>query len=166
MILEIIEFNKKRNEFKYDEQLEIDMWTEEVREFFDATTTAERIDSILDCQYVKIGTMCKLAYSGKSMDELPYNASVLDLMINVCQRELGDNYLRVINKAEEIVCEINALKVSKLDENGKVIKQANLRNATDEIASMIAAIKVEKKAEDVEFTTDKDGRLVMPKKKK
>lgn len=146
MVQSVIDFNRTRNKFVYDEQLEINMFNEEVREFFDAETLAERVDALIDTMYVKIGTMVKRAYNGLD-DTLPYaHKEVIDLMVASVSDELGQDYTRVIKEAERIVCEINALKVSELDENGKVIKQDNLRNATKEIENMISGLKEETKA--------------------
>lgn len=142
MVKDVIEFNRIRNGFQYIPELECDMFNEEVKEFFNATTLAERVDALIDTMYVKIGTMCKLAFNGLDPDsDMPYpHKEVIDIMVSCVSSELGSNYARVIKEAERIVCEINAQKVSKLDKNGKVIKQKNLRNATDEINNMISEL--------------------------
>ena len=140
MLLEVLEFNKKRNEFRYDSELEVKMFNEEVQEFFDATTTAERVDALIDAMYVKLGTMCKLSYNGLDAEVLPYpHKTTIDIMTNIVQTELGENYLRVIKEAERIVCEINATKGNRLVD-GKVAKVSDIRDATKEIASVIEKI--------------------------
>ena len=145
MLKEVIEFNKARNGFKYDPQLECDMFEEEVQEFFDAKNIAERVDALLDCMFVKLGTMCKLSYNGFDAEVLPYpHKTVIDMMTNVVQTELGENYLRVIKEGERIVCECNKTKLA-LKTEGKVKKTGMTRNATKEIASLIEAILKEKK---------------------
>lgn len=145
MLKEVIEFNRLRNDFKYDTELEQKMFREEVKEFFDAKTTAERVDALIDTMFVKLGTMCKLSYNGFDADDLPYpHKTVIDMMTNVVQQELGDNYLRVIKEAERIVCEINALKpITKTE--GKVKKQSNLRDATKEIDNVLKGLAEEAK---------------------
>ena len=140
MLLEVLEFNKKRNKFRYDSELEVKMFNEEVQEFFDATTTAERVDALIDAMYVKLGTMCKLSYNGLDAEVLPYpHKTTIDIMTNIVQTELGENYLRVIKEAERIVCEINATKGNRLVD-GKVAKVSDIRDATKEIASVIEKI--------------------------
>ena len=141
MLKAVIEFNRKRNGFKYDPQLECDMFNEEVNEFFDATSVAKRIDAVVDAMYVMLGTKCKLAYNGFDAKILPYaHEEVIDMMMSVLQKELGENYMRVITEAQRIVCEINAEKISTLNSDGKVMKQKSLRDATKEIASIMSAI--------------------------
>ena len=143
MLKDIILDLKSRDRYKYDAGLEIDMFNEEVQKFFDASNSAERVRFLLDCMYVKLGTMCKLAYNGFDADDLPYShKTTIDMMTNIVQTELGDNYMRVIKEAERIVCECNAGKGTKL-KNGKVAKDAKVRNATEEIANLLEAISTE-----------------------
>lgn len=150
MLKEVIEFNRLRNGFAYNADLEIEMFNEEVKEFFDADTTHHRVDALIDTQFVKLGTMCKLAYNGLDPEkDMPYpHKDVIDIMMNAVQNELGHNYLRVIKEAERIVCECNAEKNKEKSANGKVSKAGMKRNATIEIASMLAAIKKEEENQD------------------
>ena len=142
MLIEVIDFNKKRNGLSYSPDLEMDMFQEEVKEFFDAVDVAERVDAFVDCAYVKVGTICKMVYNGLDPKELPYPESyAFDIMNDVLTRELGQDFQDVLTKAEEIVCEINALKSNNLDENGKVIKKNITRDATAEIRDYIESLK-------------------------
>lgn len=148
MLKEVVEFNRLRNGFAYDANVEVKMFNEEVREFFDAETIAGRVDGLIDTMFVKLGTMSKLAYNGLDAEELPYpHKTVIDMMTNIVQTELGQNYLRVIKEAERIVCEVNATKGTVLSE-GKVAKAANIRNATVEIHNMISNILKEQEAKE------------------
>lgn len=137
MLKEVYEFNKIRNDFKYDERLERQMYQEEVLEFFDAKTTAERLDALVDCSYVRMGTMCKLGRNGKSVNELPYSKDVESLMVSILVEEIGQELFdRVIRLAEDIVCDCNAKKLLELDSNGKA-KKGDIPNATELIDEML-----------------------------
>lgn len=139
MIKECIEFNKKRNKFKYDSKLEVSMFKEEVQEFFEANTLAEKIDAYIDARYVHLGTVLKLGYNGLNTKDLPYDDSVIEIMLMTIQEDIPkrETLLKVISKAEQIVCDCNAMKISKLDKNGKVMKQKDLPNATELIEVML-----------------------------
>ena len=137
MLKEVYEFNKIRNNFKYIMELEQSMYHEEVLEFFDANTTAERLDALVDCSYVRMGTMLKLGRNGKSVNKLPYERDVEQIMVSVLVEELGqDLFDRTIRLAEKIVCDCNAQKLFKLDENGKAMK-GEIPNATELISQML-----------------------------
>lgn len=137
MLKEVYEFNKEKNGFKYDEALEIKMYKEEVKEFFDANTTSERLDALVDCSYVRMGTMCKLAYNGKGVHDLPYDKSVESLMVSILVEELGQHMFdKVIRLAEDIVCNANAGKPNVLID-GKVSKDKNTIDATKQIEEML-----------------------------
>ena len=133
MLKNVIKFNRIRNDFEYSSELEKNMFMEEAREFFDAETLAEQIDAVVDMDFVRMGTVIKLAYNGINQSELPYDVAPLDIAIDVVKRELGDNFVVVMGEAERIVDEINLTKIAKLDKDGKVMKQKGLRNATEEI---------------------------------
>jgi hypothetical protein len=146
MLVEILDFNKKRNNFDLVLELEISMLKEEIQEFFDATTLAERIDAYVDTEYVFIGTKMKCAYNGYKInpDLVVWVDESLALMEEILNEMIGTGRLKnkIMNKARKIVADINALKVSELDENGKVKKQKDLPNATEEIAQMLEDYEV------------------------
>ena len=100
---------------------------------------------MIDVRYVYEGTQMKCNYNMEPMDE--HLTKVIGqfhrISTTIVAEELGDNsqYLdKIMDKAWDIVCEINATKGTKLDENGKTVKTAEVRNATDEIASMLAEL--------------------------
>jgi hypothetical protein len=136
MYKSVYEFNKNRNQFKYDASLEVKMFKEEVREFYEANTLAERVDAIVDCYYVKTGTQMKLAYNNKPL-ELPYVDST-GLMYNILLDEVKDEQKLndIILKATDIVCKANELKGSKLVD-GKVSKDGFNIPVTKQIEDMI-----------------------------
>ena len=131
-------FNKKRNGFNLDKNLELAMILEEQREGIEAETLAELVDAYTDLNYVWDGTKYKYAYNFEPIDGTMENIVLrtLDMFQNEiwfqCE-ELGINNNDLIDFASKIVDEINATKISKLDKNGKVMKQKDLRNATEEI---------------------------------
>jgi flagellar motility protein MotE (MotC chaperone) len=137
MLKEVYDFNKIRNGFKYDRELEMAMYAEEVKEFFDANTTAERLDALVDCSYVRMGTMLKLAYNNKSVNDLPYERNVEQIMVSILVEEIGQELFdRVIRLAEEIVCDCNSKKLIKTNKNGKVVK-GDIPDATKLIDEML-----------------------------
>jgi len=138
----VYEFNQKRNGFKLDTTLEVAMLKEEIQEFYEATTLAERIDAMVDVRYVYEGTQLKCNYNMEPMDEslTKVIGQFHRLSTTIVAQELGDNsqYLdKIMDKAWDIVCAANELKLNQLDENGKVVKQENLPNATVQIAEML-----------------------------
>lgn len=150
MYLAVYLFNGSRNNFAYDGNNERKMWESEKKEFYEATTLAERVDAITDCKFVSMGTQMKMDANGVSGS--PYNAD-LYLMENIVREEIqgsnsnhrkfdchDDKYDKIMAKAELIVCQCNELKTKKLDENGKVIKQDSLPDATLLIEKMISKV--------------------------
>ena len=145
MILEVYKFNQARNGFKLDEKLEYAMLKEEVQEFFEAKTTAERLDAYIDTLYVYEGTNLKYAANFKELPEwLTTIEDAIGIMYKVLIKELGNAKLyEAIIKAKKIVCDANAIKGTKLDVNGKVAKDGFKINPTEQIAKMLEELKNE-----------------------
>ena len=148
----VLDFNLKRNKLELDTRpegndtpLEVGMLQEEIQEFYDAKDLAERIDAMIDVRYVYEGSQLKYNYNFLAMDEniTKVVGQFHRLSTTIVAQELGDDsqYLdKIMDKAWDIVCDINALKVSELDANGKVIKQEGLPNATDAIRDLLASL--------------------------
>jgi len=148
----VLEFNLRRNQLSLDTRpngdgmaLEVAMLQEEVQEFYDAKDLAERVDAMIDVRYVYEGTQLKYNYNFKPMDEeiTKVVGQFHRLSTTLVAAELGDDsqYLdKIMDKAWDIVCRINAMKVAELDADGKVIKQEGLPNATDEIREMLESV--------------------------
>jgi hypothetical protein len=141
----VYEFNQKRNQFKLDDELEYSMIKEEIQEFYEAVTTAERIDAFCDVRYVYEGTQMKYNHNMREMDKLL--STVVDEFIAIANRilyeELGTTMPDVMERAYKIVCDANALKGIAKDGNGKVVKDEAYNeaiNATEQIAGMLDAI--------------------------
>ena len=146
----VLEFNKRRNQLALNPQLELDMLKEEIQEFYDAKTLAERIDAMIDVRYVYEGTQLKYNYHIIPMDETITKVvgQFHRLSTTMLAQELGDDsqYLdKIMDKAWDIVCDCNAMKVSELNEKGKVIKQDGLPNATELIAALLDSMITEEK---------------------
>ena len=141
-MLAVYKFNQKRNGFSLDEENEKRMLMEEIQEFFSAETLAERIDAMIDVRFVFEGTQMKFANAGKPLDA-DINKLVGEfhkLSTTIVAEELGDNaqYMgKIMSDCWDIVCKANELKGTKLDENGKVIKDEAIPNATEQIAKRL-----------------------------
>ena len=146
----VLTFNLRRNKLELDNRpgtksLEIAMLQEEIQEFYEAKDLAERIDAMIDVRYVYEGTQLKYNYNFIPMNEeiTKVVGQFHRLSTTIVAQELGDDsqYLdKIMDKAWDIVCRINALKVGELDVNGKVIKQEGLPNATEAIADLLASM--------------------------
>lgn len=145
MIIPVTKFNKQRNNFDLDVELEQDMIEEEIKEFWDADTVAERLDALVDTEYVWIGTKIKYSYNGCGIPEntKTFVEDSLKLMYDYLQDELGEYFWGCLSKANKIVCQANELKGTELDEKGKVIKTKEYKEAIDatkRIALMIEEV--------------------------
>ena len=144
----VLAFNLRRNKLELDSRpvgLEVVMLKEEIQEFYEATTLAERIDAMIDVRYVYEGSQLKYNYNFIEMDEklTKIVGQFHRLSTTLVAAELGDDsqYLdKIMDKAWDIVCDCNALKVAELDSNGKVIKQEGLPNATVLISEMLDSL--------------------------
>ena len=149
----VYKFNQVRNQFAFSTRAEAKFYEEEVREFFTATTFAERVDAYVDCAYVRLGTEMKMANSGKTT--LPH-ANREPLMYSILESEFAIGFhpyefnglacgeygklSSIIKKAQKIVCDANAMKPYELDENGKVTKDEKVMDATVLIHNMIQSV--------------------------
>jgi len=138
------DFNKKRNGFELDYELEMNMLKEEIREFLDAEDLAEMVDAYVDVMYVFSGTRMKYSYGFRLLPEEftllvdEFESIAYEIMLEKVgsKNTLND----IINKAKEIVANANAMKGTKLDENGKVFKDEEYKkaiDATEQIRNML-----------------------------
>ena len=149
----VLDFNKIRNKFDLDTRpmeggnlpLEVKMLKEEIQEFYDAEDLAERVDAMIDVRYVYEGTQMKYNYNFVPMDKdiTTVVGEFHRISTTIVAKELGNDaqhFDKIMDAAWIIVCDINALKVSELDGDGKVIKQESLPNATDAIREMLESV--------------------------
>ena len=105
MLKAVYEYSKERNGFEYNREEEIEMYKQEVKEFFDASTTEERLESLCRCAFIRYGTMMKRAYNGFD-DVLPYERTPESLMVSVLLEEIPKPIFdEVLRAAENIVGE-------------------------------------------------------------
>ena len=146
----VLNFNLKRNKLELDNRpgatsLEVAMLKEEIQEFYEAEDLAERIDAMVDVRYVYEGSQLKYNYNFLPMDEniTKIVGQFHRISSTIVTQELGDDgqYLdKIMSKAWDIVCRINDMKVAELDANGKVIKQHDLPDATQEIRELLESL--------------------------
>ncbi len=144
MFKEVYEFNKIRNGFEYNVELESKMLKEEITEFFEADSLAERVDAYIDTEYVYFGTEMKTIAAGveNGFDDLYLRAK--NMMQNIIAEEVGyENLEVIITKARKIVCDANAIKGKKLVD-GKVSKENYNIDATSQISKMIDEVLKQK----------------------
>ncbi len=145
MYVEVMKFNKERNQLVWNMDNELKMLKEEIKEFWDAETVAQRLDALIDTEFVWIGMQMKASYNTFHIpDELVTSIrQSLGIMGDVLAEELGKDMAMCYHNARKIVCECNAMKGKELDDDGKVIK-GKIRDATKEIALMIESVTAPK----------------------
>lgn len=104
MIQNKIDELRENDDFELNMVNEDNEWLRAVQRFFNSSTIEERITAMLSAQYVRLGTMVKVAYNGfDETEDMPYNpVPVMDIMTASIQNELDDNYRRVMIVAEEL----------------------------------------------------------------
>ena len=143
MLIAVTKFNKERNGLELNFNNELNMLREEIKEFWDATTAAERVDAFVDTEYVWLGTQVKCSFNTFAIpnDMEKGVQSSLTIMERYLMEELPvEKYHKIIDNAREIVCSANAEKGKNLDKDGKVTKEGFKRDATAEIAAMIKEV--------------------------
>jgi len=139
-------FNKNRNDFELKGENELKMLEEESKEFFlDAKTTAERLDALVDFEFVFSGTKMKISAQFNPIDPMValMCQEAIESMKMILMGELNlhaDAFEEIHAKARKFVVQCNELKGSELDEDGKVMKPENLPNATVMIAQMLSDV--------------------------
>ena len=148
MLLAIYNFNRPRNKFEWNPVNEKDMLSEEIKEFFDATSVAERLDARVDTGYVWEGTKMKAVANAEVLSETFKEGieTAIELFDSILMEELDLNtieYRGVLAKAMKIVCDANALKPYEKDGKGKVKKNKDTPNATKLIEQMLKRHRAE-----------------------
>ncbi len=128
-VKDVITWNLVRNNLHLDEQLEEDMLSEELNEFFVAESIEEHLDAYADFRYVMEGTTAKFLGNGvPDRDMLAWWTRVktwgqasIDYMDSVIREHFFTTY---VNMTDEIVDNI-------LGEVFAVICEANNKKPTD-----------------------------------
>ena len=64
----VTNWNSKRYDRKYDHNLSVNLLTEELQEYFDATTLVDQLDALCDMTYVAIGILWKIDADNNTLD--------------------------------------------------------------------------------------------------
>lgn len=145
----ILQWNKKRNNLKYDIDLETKMLTEEANEFFVAETLVDRLDAFADFAFVAIGTAMKyMAVKHKDFHNLDIDKADFEALseyINTVQSQMGTMLYE----------EVSALKTSMLyeDENG----DTDLSKLLEDVLLIVISANEAKG-----FELNADGKVMKP----
>lgn len=144
----IVAWNLKRNNLAWNFELEKSMLMEEVREFLEAKTLANRLKEFADIAFVFIGTKAKAEKSGEG--SLAYDDLInwVDASLVVFGKTIVDTLIELFGEDADLdefadqvmnlVVSANEAKGTEKDENGKVIKGANYVKPEPEIEKLIA----------------------------
>lgn len=121
-----VQWNIDRDNCIGTKEVELRIFSEEVREFWEATTLVDRVDAYCDAQFVGVGTNFKLG-NHDVMDTLitdSLNAMLCFMMLNdfnPTNQEQEDAVFRLLDDCYQEVLLANELK-PKEKVNGKIIK--------------------------------------------
>jgi len=150
MLIEVTQFNKERNKLELNQMLEANMLAEEIKEFWDAVTIAERLDALVDTEYVWMGTKVKYSFNNitlpRDLEDGVHQS--LNLMEAYLQEELGEHFWTCLQAARKIVCQANELKGMEKDKDGKVLKDKAYKEAIDATKTIALMIEAETKPRD------------------
>lgn len=141
----IVDWNRKRNNFELNSDLEIDMLREEVKEYFDAETFVDQMDAVCDVVFVAVGTVAKSAYGFHiSTKELfsPIDFVLTDFVGRAEAEGIApEQFMQSISVCLDIVIDANEQKGTERDEAGKVIKPAGFVPPEETIAAVLESFK-------------------------
>jgi len=155
----IFEWNKERNDLKYDKTLESDMFFEEIEEFYAAGSTVDRLDAFLDTLFVGVGSIIKSSRdrTARNFSEFFENTTFFDTMVSIMFGDLvekgvsEDDILDVIQEGLTEVINANFRKGTKKNAAGKIQKPKDFIGPEKELQRIIDSY-VERKKENL-----KDG---------
>ena len=137
----VYDFNQSRNNFELDMDLEIRMLKEEVQEFFAAKSLAERIDAIIDVDYVWQGTKMKclndMTLPAASLVEFIDKFLKMAMAIVIKELPSGITIDEAMVFAGKTVVRCNAAKGTTKDADGKINKENFGLDATAEIQAWL-----------------------------
>jgi hypothetical protein len=159
----VVDWNKERNGFELNSDLEVDMLREEVVEYFDAEEYVDRVDAVCDIIFVAIGTISKATYAFHMASEelLSPVDFVLTDFVGRTQAEGIDLELLVplISECLSVVIEANEQKGTEKDENGKVKKPEGFVPPEETIAKIIESYKNAASEDQVDAMFEQTGML-------
>lgn len=148
-MIEIIEWNRERNDLAFDPRLEVKMLSEEAREFFTAPNVVERLREYADFMFVWTGTQAKyfarkcvspLELHSKDFQELrEWAENTKEFMEDVLRGELNypPNFYKILNEALKAVTAANQAKGTEKDAFGKIKKGPNYISPTETIQKLL-----------------------------
>lgn len=156
MLNDIITWNLKRNELKFDPALEAKMLSEEANEFYTATTLVERVREYCDFCFVLQGTKAKF-YSRKYTDHreavyayehfkefMEWAEEVQDKMYeSLCECVAWRGVDDIVSQSFDAVIAANNAKGTEKNSDGKVIKGPDYVSPSDAIAEILRRYNVE-----------------------
>ena len=141
----IVDWNKERNNFELDSNLEINMLAEEAKEYFEADNIVDRMDAVCDLIFVAVGTLTKSAnaYHLAAKEIFSPIDFILSDFVGRVQSEgiTGDNFMPMLGDCLDAVISANESKGTEKDENGKVKKPEGFVPPEETIARIIAGYK-------------------------
>lgn len=142
----IIEWNRKRNQLRFDPNLEAKLLSDEAREFFMAETVEDRLHEAADFFFVLIGTVAKyVSNEFERADDLLRQFSRFNELeswgekvgFEIREQLERDGTRQLLLDAMQIVLEANQAKLGVKDASGKIIKGADYVSPIEKIHQLI-----------------------------
>jgi len=141
----IVDWNKERNEFELNSNLEVNMLREEVVEYFDAETYIDRVDAVCDIIFVAVGTIAKATYAFHMAAEgllAPIDFVLTDFVGRTQVEGISpEQMMPMLGEALGAVITANQQKGTEKDEDGKVKKPEGFVPPEEAIAEIIEKYK-------------------------
>ena len=152
-INEIVDWNKERNEFELNSDLEVNMLMEEVKEYFDAEEYVDKMDAVCDTIFVAVGTLAKSAYGYHiATKEIlsPLDFVLTDFVGRTAKEGIDpQGFMPLVSDCLTAVIDANKEKGTEKDADGKVIKPEGFVAPEDRLAEIIENHKNIDRSEDV-----------------
>jgi len=147
LVSKIVDWNRKRNNLEFDDELEEKLLGEELSEYWEADTIVGKLDSICDTFFVGVGTLAKSAKNleaveGEFLNYLQFNLT--DFMSRMLAEGYSSNKtIKAIHKGLEIVLEANEQKLATKNKDGKVTKPKGFIPPEQKLEKMLKELKEE-----------------------
>jgi hypothetical protein len=141
----IVDWNKKRNGFELNSDLEVNMLREEVTEYFDAAEYVDKVDAVCDVIFVAVGTIAKATYAfHMAADGLlsPIDFVLTDFVGRTQEEGISaEQMMPMLSDCLGAVIEANEQKSAEKDTDGKVKKPEGFVPPEKKIAEIIESYK-------------------------
>ena len=122
----IVDWNKERNDLELDSNLEVNMLSEEAKEYFDAKEFVYQLDAVCDLLFVGTGTLAKTSKAFHLISKGLFGSLdfiMTDFVGRVSNQGISSqHFIPLLSESLDIVIDTNYTKNSQKDEQGKVIK--------------------------------------------